>query len=256
MDTVISPTLCLIRLNDVTSTNDEARRYAALGVNDGTLIWADSQSKGRGRQGRTWTSPPGNLYMSLLLRPDVPPADALQIGFVASLAIAEAVDAVAPSGTTVQVKWPNDVLVNGKKVCGMLLESSMKSDGSAVDWLIIGMGVNIKVAPDDTPYPATTLENEGVSGLTVGDLLIRAINRFEEWRGRWTAEGFGPVREAWLARAAGLGKPIEVRLPDDALKGTFRGLDDAGALMLETPDGTRQITMGDVFPADDDAEAG
>lgn len=252
MDTAIPPippTIDLIRLGDVGSTNDEARRLAASGARDGTLVRADSQNRGRGRQGRNWDSPPGNLYMSLLLRPDVAPGRALQLGFVASLSIAEAIAAGAPATGDVQVKWPNDVLVNGGKVCGMLLESSMKADGSAVEWVVIGMGINVKAAPDGTAWPATSLAAEGMD-VTPGDLLRAIVQRIESWRGRWRDEGFSPVREAWLARAAGLGGPVVARLPGETLAGTFSGLDETGALLLDLEaGGRRHIAMGDVFPA-------
>ena len=192
--------------------------------------------------------------MSLVIRPEAPPERALQLGFAVSLAIAEGIEEHVPrnaaSDIAIRVKWPNDVLVNGAKVCGILLESSMRADGAGLDWMVIGMGINLKHAPEDTPYPATTLVQEGIDSVSVGELLISVIGRFEVWRKRWATSGFEPVRAAWLARAAGLGEPVEVRLPEDTLTGVFDGIDETGALLLRTGSGTTTpVSMGDVFPA-------
>ncbi len=192
--------------------------------------------------------------MSLLTRPEASPERALQLGFAVSLAIAEGIEEHVPpeaaSNMAIRVKWPNDVLVNGAKVCGILVESSMRADGAGLDWMVIGMGINVKHAPEDTPFPATTLVREGIDPVSVGNLLISVIGRFEVWRKRWVASGFEPIRAAWLARAAGLGEPVEVRLPDGTLKGVFDGIDETGALLLRTGSGvTTPVSMGDVFPA-------
>ncbi len=238
----------LVSLDSVGSTNAEASRLAADGAEEGTLVWAREQTAGRGRRGRDWTSPPGNLYMSLLLKPVCPPADAAQLGFVAALAIAEGLDAVSPPTATLRLKWPNDVLLNGKKVCGVLMESSVLAGRSTLDWLIIGMGVNLVSSPPDTRYPATCLADQGFDDPPVARVLESVIAGFAGWHTRWRSAGFEPVRANWLANAAGLGEEIEVRLEAETMRGRFADLDEAGALVLDLPNGQRRIGLGDVFP--------
>lgn len=229
------------------STNEEAKRLAAAGAASGTLVWAGEQLAGRGRRGRGWISPPGNLYLSLLLRPACDPARACQLNFVAAVALAEAVSCQFASGTPVTLKWPNDVLVRGAKVSGILIEAAAALDRS-IDWLVIGVGVNVASHPPDTPYPATHLRREGVDGVTVAALLEAFAGRFQPWYESWGRQGFGPVRAHWLTHARGLGEPIEVRLERETLRGRFSDLDETGALMLDMPDGVcRQITTGDLF---------
>ena len=238
----------LVALGDVGSTNDEARRLAGEGAPDGTVLWARSQSAGRGRYGRPWSSPPGNLYVSLLLRPATAPAAAVQLGFVAAVALAEALDRhVAPDALA--LKWPNDVLLNGRKIAGMLLESATGNDNK-LDWLILGMGVNLQSFPVGTAFPATSLANEGYRAPAPADVLAGLCRAFAAGRARWAAAGFGPVRAAWLARAYRRGQPIEVRLERERALGVFADLDLSGALVLDLGAGPqRRVTFGEVFPA-------
>jgi BirA family transcriptional regulator, biotin operon repressor / biotin---[acetyl-CoA-carboxylase] ligase len=236
----------LLAYEQIDSTNEEAKRLASAGAPAGTLVWAGEQLAGRGRRGRGWASPPGNLYASLLLRPACPPAQACQLNFVAAVALAEAVSALLPAGAEVALKWPNDVLVRGAKVSGILLEASAALDRS-VDWLVIGAGVNIVSYPTDTPYPATSLQREGAA-TSAADVLRTFAESLLAWSETWRAQGFPPVRARWLASARGLGEPIEVRLERETLRGRFSNLDESGALMLDMTDGTRrQITTGDLF---------
>jgi BirA family biotin operon repressor/biotin-[acetyl-CoA-carboxylase] ligase len=234
------------------STNDEARRLAVAGADEGTLVWALEQSGGRGRRGRSWASPRGNLYLSVVLRPEGPLSEAAQLGFVAALAVVDALGSVMPPMTEVRLKWPNDVLVGGRKVAGLLLESVTDQDGG-LDALILGVGVNLDSAPEGTAYPATCLAAEGGRDVGVADLLQAWARHFLTRVNRWTDEGFAPIRTAWLNRAKGQGEPIEVRLPERTVTGTFRDLDDSGALLLDTPAGAERITAGDVFFPDADA---
>lgn len=230
------------------STNDEAKRLAAAGAAEGTVVWALRQTAGRGRQGRGWVSPPGNLYCSLVLRPDETPAIAAQLAFVAALALGDAFDGLLPAGVEMRYKWPNDVLLDGRKVAGILLESAGVSE-TGLDWLVVGCGLNISVFPEATEgFPATSLVAAGARRVTPADMLARFVAGFDVWCGRWRADGLDAVREAWLARAARLGEDIVVRMPDHRLEGRFAGLDGTGALIIDLAGGGRRtVTAGDVF---------
>ncbi len=238
----------LATFESLDSTNEQARGLAMDGALDGTVIWAKSQTAGRGRQGREWQSPEGNLYCSIVVRPEVPAADAAQLSFVTALALGQAVSGLLPDGVEMRYKWPNDLLLDGRKAAGILLESSGGAAGR-LDWLVIGAGLNVEECPDVTGgYPATSLREAGVRPVALGDILARYIGGFAHWRARWQNEGLAAIREAWLERAARLGEDITVRLPGDQLQGRFTGLDEGGALLLDLPDGSRRtITAGDVF---------
>jgi BirA family biotin operon repressor/biotin-[acetyl-CoA-carboxylase] ligase len=231
----------------VCSSNDEAKTLARSGEPAGAIVWADRQTAGRGRRGRVWTSPPGNLYFSLLLRPDAPPARIAQLSFVAALGLGEALGELAGAALEWRCKWPNDLLVNGKKLAGILIESET-SAGGRIDFVVIGIGVNLRSRPENTEFPATSLAAEGIAGVSPADLLAAFLRHFDLWCGRWREAGFSPVREAWLRRAAGLGEPTRVRLERTTLTGRFLDLDADGALVLDAADGRRKIAAGEVFP--------
>jgi BirA family transcriptional regulator, biotin operon repressor / biotin---[acetyl-CoA-carboxylase] ligase len=232
------------------STNDEARRLAEQGAAAGTVVVAREQLKGRGRHGRAWSSPPGNLYASLLLRPEGTLAAAAQLSLVASLALAEALVALAPPPADVRVKWPNDVLVRGAKVAGLLLESGTAAD-DRIGWLIIGSGVNIASAPVGTPYPATALRNEGFPPISPLDLLARYLGALDGWLARWRSGGFTAVRPAWLALGSGIGERVRLRLGREEVAGRFLDVTDEGALLVaQDGDRRRQITAGELLLVD------
>jgi BirA family biotin operon repressor/biotin-[acetyl-CoA-carboxylase] ligase len=235
----------LIELESVGSTNDEARLRAEKGASAGTIVWAKQQVSGRGRRGRAWKSPAGNLYCSVVLRPEVSPAVAAQLSFVTALAIGEGLHGFLPAQAKLQYKWPNDVLIDGQKLSGILLESQVGEQGK-LDWLLIGTGVNIASSPEDTDRPATNLNRVGIE-LSVTDVLTAYIHALSTWLVRWETAGFEPVREAWLNRAIGLGEAIEVRLPNETLTGTFEALDTSGSLVLTTLQGRQLISAGEVF---------
>ena len=230
------------------STNEEARRRLGAAAPAGTVVWARRQQAGRGRRGRAWVSEEGNLFCSIILRPDCPPAEATQLSLAVALAVADTAAAVLGKSVPVAVKWPNDVLVGGRKLAGILLES----DGSTMHGataLVVGVGINVAHAPAATEFPATSLAEAGVVGLTVEAVLARLLDRLLHWYRLWCAEGLGPVRSAWLQRAAGLGGPVTVRLHGETLYGSFIGLDDGGALLLDPAGGgpVRRVAAGDVF---------
>lgn len=234
--------------DSVGSTNDEAKALARSGAGEGTIVWARRQESGRGRRGRAWTSPEGNLYSSIILRPGRSPAEAAQISFVAALAIAETAEAVLPESGGVRCKWPNDVLIHDRKLSGILLESEPDRFG-AVSWVVLGVGINLRHFPQATDYAATSLIAEGAPAMAASALLEIYADRIATWYGRWMEFGFGPIRDAWLARAKGIGGPILVRLADRTIPGIFADLDSDGVLLLDPTDGgpRQRIAAGDVF---------
>lgn len=236
----------LTAYDTIGSTNDEAKRLARTGAAEGTIVCAKVQTAGRGRRGRAWESPAGNLYCSVLLRPHCPAAVAAQLGFVAAIALAEAIAALAPA-IELRCKWPNDLLANGGKVSGILLETEMAT-GEVPEFVVIGSGVNLAAAPRGTPYPATSLAAEGAAEITPANMLAAYVRRFAVWWRRWQDNGFVPVREAWLSRAVGLGAAVQVRLERDTLEGRFVDLGADGALMLDMAEGRRRVTAGEIFP--------
>lgn len=237
----------LVGFGRVASTSDEAMRLAAAGAPEGTLVWAKEQAAGRGRRGRSWVSPPGNLYLSLLLRPAGPAADAAQLGFAAALAVAEAVESLAPAAAPLTCKWPNDVLMRGRKLAGILLELQSAPAGGLA-WLIVGVGINIAAHPDGTETPAIALAAAGAAPAPEALLALWAA-RMETWLAQWRRDGFAPLRAAWLARAHGLGAELRVRLPREEFSGRFAGLDETGRLLVDTAAGRRPVAAAEVFAA-------
>ena len=248
----LPPAYRLVALESVASTNDEAKRLAREGAEDGTLVWAREQASGRGRGGRNWASPRGNLYLSLLLRPECPASRAAELGFVAAVALGAALASLVPPLCPINYKWPNDVLLGERKVAGILIEteSGLQSQpGAPLEWMVLGLGVNVQHYPEDTEFLATSLRFEGADDVTVEAVLGRFALYFLDWTNRWMDEGFAPVRAEWKERGLGMGRKIRVRLPRETLRGKFIDLDADGALLLdpEKGGGVRRITAGDVF---------
>lgn len=235
----------LVCYDSVGSTNEEAKHLARGGAAEGTVVWAREQTAGRGRLGHGWVSPPGNLYVSLVLRPDCPPRRAAHLGFAAALAVGDALAALAPRLQTLLYKWPNDVLVNGRKIAGILLESEM-AEPDELAFLIVGVGVNLASSPSLTEYPATSLREEGFGEIPLSVLLAEFCRHFYSWKKRWGEEGFAPVRTAWLARVASHRELIQVRLKTGTLYGRFLDIDGLGALLLEDAAGQHRVLAGEV----------
>ena len=228
----------LVALDSVGSTNDEAGRLADAGAAEGTVVWARQQTGGRGRRGRTWASPPGNLYSSTVLRPACPAARAAELGFVCALAVAD----VVPPGRSVRLKWPNDVLVDGGKVAGILLESAI-GEGGRAEHVVAGIGINIGFAPQ---LPEMRYAGAMLGGTVEAALMgftAALATRLAEWR----RDGFGTVRAAWLALAGPLGETVDVRLGEELVSGRFGGVDGEGALLLQTAGGPRRIVSGELL---------
>jgi BirA family biotin operon repressor/biotin-[acetyl-CoA-carboxylase] ligase len=227
------------------STNDEARRLAAGGEQGPLWITADMQTAGRGRRGRIWMSPVGNLSSTLLLKPERPVAECAQLSFVSALASSDAVANFAPMAEA-KVKWPNDVLANGRKISGILLESA--SAGGEPYFLALGVGINLAHFPADTEFPATSLAALRVPVPAAADALAELAAAFARWYDVWRGQGFPAIRDAWLARAANLGSRIRARLTNEEVTGVFEGIDETGALLLrESVERVRTIAAGEVF---------
>lgn len=221
------------------STNADMIALAATGLHEGVWLRAERQTIGRGRQGRAWMSPPGNFSGSTLvrLRPSDPPAATLAL--VAAVAVEEVVGAYLPGRA--YIKWPNDLLVDGAKLSGILLER-------AEDAVVIGIGVNLARHPGDIERAATSLTAQGVA-VAPEDFAETLAEAFSRWVERWRGEGVDVVRRQWVERAHPVGAPLTARLPDgSAVDGLFAGLDAEGALILRLADGTRRVIhAGDVF---------
>ena len=294
------------RVETTVSTNDDAKQAAEAGAAEGMVVWALQQKAGRGRQGREWYSPIGNLYCSILLRPACPVRDYGKFSFVAALAVWDVVDSclnsieqtsqrircdslplegrgqherclqgaydVADSSVNnsqtsslcraplpnpplkgegippvscqtnallIELKWPNDVLVNGKKIGGILLEAGE-------DWLVVGIGLNVQHVPEEPMYPVTSLALEQFAVPSLDPLLDKLLKALGFWYQTFADQGFAPLRDQWLSRARkGV---LRVRLPQEELSGEFMDLDSEGHLRLLLPDGkVRNINAGDVF---------
>ena len=232
-------------LEEVDSTNAEARRRAEAGEIGPLWITATRQTAGRGRRGRSWETGQGNLAATLLFVTDRPPAEAAQISFIAALAVADLADAFVPA-SKVTLKWPNDPMIGGRKTSGILVESGQRPGGL---WVAVGVGVNLATPPEAPERPATAFA-EHMAGPPPKPLEALAIlsEAFERWRLVWQRSGFPLIADAWTRRAHGLGEACVARLGHETVSGIAEGLDPDGALRLRLPDGMlRRITAGDVF---------
>jgi BirA family biotin operon repressor/biotin-[acetyl-CoA-carboxylase] ligase len=240
----------ILTFDELESTNAEARRRAEAGQRGPVWLMARRQTAGVGRRGRAWDGGEGNLTATLLLALDKTPAEAGQLAFVAGVAAARTIAAYAPP-SLVSLKWPNDVLIDGRKACGMLIESGSLEEGGV--WAAVGVGINLASHPDAVEQPATALaehlpREEATRPPTPDEALEVLARAFDDALAVWLAEGFEPIRQAWLGRAGGLGGPCTARLERETVIGVAEGLDADGALLLRLPGGMlRRITAGDVF---------
>jgi len=237
-----------IVLPEAASTMAEAARLAPLMAGPAWIV-ALRQTAGRGRRGRAWADPPGNFAATALMFPACPPGQAALRSFAAALALADTLAEVTGAPGRIALKWPNDVLLDGGKVAGILLESA--GAGGRVAHLAVGIGVNLAEAP-----PAAALEAGAAAAVAVApatgvriapvDFLDRLAPSFARWEGRLAAEGFAPLRAAWLARAARIGQTVTARTGAGTVTGRFTTLDEGGALVLDTPAGRRVIAAAEV----------
>ena len=235
---------------EIGSTNSYARWLAEQGAREGELVIAESQTDGRGRLGRRWVSPPHvNLYFSLILRPKLPPARAPQITLMAAVALVEALQPFLPVAPI--IKWPNDILVDGKKLAGILTEMSCGPE--RVDFVILGIGVNINYPPALMPKEirqrATSVLAEGQKKISREDFLRRLIHDLDRCYGEIEEVGFGALAPRWEAHFGSRGQRVRIELLDQVMFGTAKGIDQDGALLLEDDRGEMQrVIAGDVIP--------
>jgi BirA family transcriptional regulator, biotin operon repressor / biotin---[acetyl-CoA-carboxylase] ligase len=234
------------------STNLTAMELGEAGAAEGLVVIAEQQTAGKGRLGRRWESPAGvNLYLSILLRPAMPPWEVPRLTFLSAVAAARALQDV--TDLKVEVKWPNDLLVNGKKIAGLLNEMSAESD--AVHQVVLGLGLNINMTADQFPselrYPATSVWLEKGTLTSRLDVVVALLEHFDRLYAEFLRYGMEPVRQAWQELFTMLGKVVRVESGPASLKGMVAGIDEEGALLLQLPDGKiEKVLAGDVLPVD------
>ena len=229
------------------STNDRARELADDGAEHGEVVVAEKQTAGRGRRGRSWASPARkNLYFSVVLRPDLPPARAPELTLVASVALC---DALRHAGVNAGIKWPNDLLApDGRKLAGILTE--LAADPDRVEWIVLGAGVNVNARRED--FPAEVRDQATSVLLERGQAAPRALfaaacfTALEEWLDVHAEQGFGAIRDAWRERTVTLGREVLVKVDEREVTGTAEDLDETGALLVRTAAGVERIVSGDV----------
>ena len=227
-----------LRIHDsLASTNDLLKRLAAAGEAEGLAVLARQQTGGRGRDGRVWSSPTGNLYFSLLLRPDGPAREAARWGLVAGLAMVRGLAPFAPDPSALRLKWPNDVLLGEAKLAGVLCESAATAEGG-LDWFIMGIGANL-AAPPELPDRRTA----GLGAIPPEQVACSMLAALEQIKNMWRAEGFGAVRAAWMAHGPDMQAPLTLR---DGRAGQYAGLAEDGSLLLAIDGRVRAVATGEV----------
>jgi len=234
--------------HEIGSTNEWAKELAMLGASEGTVALAEIQTAGRGRQGREWISPKGGLYFSVILKPKLKPDEAVKLVFVASVAVAEVLRELY--GLEVETKWPNDVLVNGRKICGILSEMNTKNE--IVDFVVVGLGVNAnfdvkEVLPKMLRENATSLMVELDKKIQLEVLFRASLEKLESLYDLFQKNGFGSILEKWKKHAGFLGKCVEVTGGNEFFVGMALDVEDDGGLTIKLEDGTiRHVFVGDV----------
>ena len=231
------------RYKSLDSTNDHLLKMAEGGAREWTVVVADRQTSGRGRRTRDWWSPEGNLHMSILLRPEVSPHQLLRLPVIASLAF---LSAMGESGTPLKIKWPNDILLDGRKMAGILAES--RSEGENVLWAVVGFGVNMVRTVDDIPaglYDRVAFVDELDEDIELGELVIRITRSMKAWSEAMKGEGWNNAMEKWSRRAL-LNIPYIYRDGARETEGVPIRLDESGGLVMETEDGEVTVYSGEL----------
>lgn len=241
----------LFVFDTTTSTNINAKEYGQTGEQGPAWFVAREQTAGYGRRGRAWVAPRGNLAASVLVTLDVQPAVAATLGFVAGVAVQQALRSLSRESAARGVaaidfalKWPNDVLANGHKLVGIGLEAHAMPASLAV---VVGIGVNNIAAPEDTPFPATSLTAEGLQ-LSAEDVFTTLSDTWTDLFALWdNGRNFADIRKLWLASAYNLGGTVSVQLGERIVEGTFEAIDETGCMIVATPQGRMPVTAGDVY---------
>ncbi len=233
---------------EVTSTNDTAKQLVAKGAEEGTVVIAETQTRGRGRFDREWMSPEGGIWFSTILRPKVSPEDALKLTLTAAVAVARSIREMLK--LSAEIKWPNDILIGGKKVCGILTEMSTR--GKVADYVVLGVGINANVDVDSFPESlrnSVTSLKEEVNREIVRERFLQALlEHLEQYYEMFTRRKFAGILEEWKSLAGFLGSHVEVVSHDEKITGEAFGVDGSGALLIKTKNGTiRRVTSGDVY---------
>jgi BirA family biotin operon repressor/biotin-[acetyl-CoA-carboxylase] ligase len=245
-DSAIRDGFQVLAFETIGSTNDVAMALARAGGPDRCWLVARTQTSGRGRHGRTWASPPGNLYASLLLIDVVPIELAPQLGFVAGVALGHALRALVAEDARLRLKWPNDILFDGAKLGGILLEGTTLSEGRFAS--IIGIGVNCSSYPPDLADPVTALAETGAGHSAPQDVFLKLSAEVAYWLDVFAGgKDFATIRREWLSLATGVGAPIKVSTPVRLFEGRFQTIDAIGRLVLENEAGVVAIDAGDVI---------
>jgi BirA family biotin operon repressor/biotin-[acetyl-CoA-carboxylase] ligase len=229
---------------ELPSTNDACIAAATAGEPERLAVLAHRQTQGRGRGGHVWQAPAGNLNLSVLLRPEGDAVEAGRWGLIAAVALAETVEAWLPDPAVLRLKWPNDLLLSGAKLSGILAESALQPDGR-LDWLVIGFGVNLAAAPALPDRAAACLADAAGTAPAAEAFAAALLERLDAWRRVRLLEGFAPVRAAWLRRAAPAGTAMSLQTGGEAVGGIFAGLSDEGHLLLESGGRVRAFASGE-----------
>ena len=237
----------IICFKSIDSTNSAAFRLAEEGAADGTVVIADAQTRGKGRLGREWASPDGvNLYCSVILRPALPPMAAPQLTFLSVIAVARAVEQA--TSLVPMIKWPNDILIGGKKIAGLLNEMSAETE--KVNFIVLGIGVNVNMHPDQFPaelrHPASSLLVEGGEPVNRNSFVRLLLRELDALYDVYLREGYGPIRDEWQSRSQMRGRRVTVTCQDHVISGVVSGIDDIGALILDVDGREERVLSGDV----------
>jgi BirA family biotin operon repressor/biotin-[acetyl-CoA-carboxylase] ligase len=242
---VISAGAPFVVLDEIDSTNEEARRRFQAGDLQPAWLLAKAQTAGRGRRGRSWTTIPGNMFLTYHGVATEPPARIALLGFVAGLALADVCAPLVGEGVA-QLKWPNDLLLNGAKAAGILLEAA--SAGAEQYWFALGVGLNIVGAPDDVGQQTAALKAFAAAPPSPVSIAQAFAERAGHWAARLQHEGFEPLRQAWTLYARGIGQTVEVDLGGSRVEGVMQGLSEGGELVLTLANGeTKLIAAGDLY---------
>ena len=238
----------LFFFDSVSSTNTVAMEGASRGCPDGTVMIADTQTAGKGRLGRSWSSPPGkNLYVSIILRPEISPRDATALTLLSAVACASAIRRSTP--VSISIKWPNDLMAGQRKLGGILTE--IKADIDRITYAVVGIGINVNLPSEDMPYEikaiATSVMLETGESCSRTDLAAALIAEFDRWYGLLLTEGTAVIIDAWIGMSSTIGRQVLVAAANQSFEGVAEGVDDEGILIVKLADGTyRKVSAGDV----------